>query len=136
MSWIDVGCAIIRRRDMLLIAQRCPGDTFGGYWEFPGGKREPGESIEDCLVREVREELAVEVRPAGLLCVKEHSYPGKNLRLFFVFCDWLTGVPVRHGCHDFRWIRPEELRRFWLPPADADVIQDLIQRKHVYFRRR
>ena len=82
---IEVGCAVILRDGKLLVAQRNEGDTCGGYWEFPGGKKEAGESLEECLVREVREELAVEIRPRKLICRHDASARKERWRFSFIF---------------------------------------------------
>lgn len=130
---IEVGCAIIRHQGKILIAQRKPEVYLGGYWEFPGGKREPGETIEQCLAREVREELGVSVRPVKLLREVRHTYPEKDLLLCFWFCDWESGEPSKIDCHDFRWVLPSELTDFQFPPADADLIRELISNQKAYF---
>lgn len=132
---IEVGCAIIRRQDQLLIAQRKPDDNFGGYWEFPGGKRCRGESLEACLVREVQEELGIVIVPDRLLQKIDHAYPARILALHFYLCDWKSGEPVCIDCHDFRWIQPEEMRDFKFPPADDGIIEELILNKEKYFSR-
>ena len=139
MPIIEVGCAIIRanrgasQERQLLIAQRNPGDSLGGFWEFPGGKLEPGETLEECLVREVQEELGVYVKVSEFFCLKEHTYPGKTVRLHFYFCDWVSGEPARLDCFDFRWIQPEEMRNFEFIPADIEVIKELIEGRAKYF---
>lgn len=131
---IDVGCGIIRRKGQILIAQRRYGANLGGYWEFPGGKRNEGETMEACLIREIDEELGVAVKPAGEFCIRYHEYPERILKLYFYFCDWLFGNPVRRDCLDYKWVKPEELCRFLFPPADRDVIKELVQKKRFYFR--
>jgi 8-oxo-dGTP diphosphatase len=131
---IEVGCAIIRRNDQLLIAQRKPDDHLGGYWEFPGGKRCENESLEDCLVREVQEELGVVIVPDRLLRKIDHPYPKRILSLHFYLCDWKSGDPCKIDCHDFRWIYPEQMRNFQFPPADDGIINELIGNKQVYFK--
>lgn len=131
---IEVGCAIIRRKDQLLIAQRKPDDHLGGYWEFPGGKRCVNESLEDCLVREVQEELGVVIVPDRLLQKIDHAYPKRVLSLHFYLCDWKSGEPSTIDCHDFRWIYPEQMRDFQFPPADDGIINELIGNKQVYFK--
>ena len=131
---IEVGCALIIRDKHLLIAQRKPGGQWGGYWEFPGGKREPDEAIEGCLVREVQEELGVLVKPRELLTIKFHPYPGRRLKLFFYFCGWVHGEPQRRDCLDFRWVLPEELYGFNFLPGDRDIIRELNIKKRFYFR--
>src|SRR5512137_2677887 len=103
MEKLEVGCAIIPRDGKLLIARRHLADSFGGFWEFPGGRCEQGETIEACLEREVAEELAVRVRPERLLCKKERGIPGRKIVLRFFFCPWVSGEPRAVDCMDFRW---------------------------------
>lgn len=130
---IQVGCAIIVKEGRILIAQRHSHGHLGDHWEFPGGKREPGETIEQCLAREVFEELGVRVKPRRMLREVRHTYPGKDLLLCFWFCDWESGEPSKKDCQDFRWIKPDELTLFRFPPADAGLIRDLIENQRKYF---
>ncbi len=130
---LEVGCAIIAKGGKLLIAQRKPGDHLGGYWEFPGGKRENCETIEACLIREVEEELGVSIRPRKLLREVTHRYPERELLLCFWICDWSAGEACAKDCQDFRWISPSELTAFKFPPADADIIRELILNQHIHF---
>ncbi len=118
---------------MILIAQRKHGDFLGGYWEFPGGKQEEGETIEDCLAREAVEELGIELRASRLHCQKTHEYPNRKLFFHFYFCEYLSGEPQTLDCQDVRWVRVEELPQYQFPPADADIIADLIANKEKYF---
>lgn len=129
---IEVGCGIIHRAGKILIAQRLPGRNYGGYWEFPGGKLDPGETLEQALVREIMEELGILVKPKQILAEATHPYPEFEFALSFVLCEWVSGKPVKHGCFDFRWVEPEELRNFRFPPADTDLINDLIRKKRYY----
>jgi len=133
ISRIEVGCAIIERKGEILIAQRKLEGHLGGYWEFPGGKKEGAESIEECLVREVDEELGVVIQPYKFLTNVVHSYPSREVSLHFYFCTWVSGTPVKKDCLDFRWVKPEGLGSFLFPPADRDIIQDLLQKKKYYF---
>ena len=133
MIRVEVACAVIERKGELLIAQRKPGDSLSGYWEFPGGKRKDSESFAACLVREVREELGVLIQPRQFLRKVAYSYPEKQVSLHFYLCAWVSGAPSKKDCFDFRWVRPEALRSFLFPPADHDLIRDLIQRKRLYF---
>lgn len=132
---VEVGCAIIRHQGKLLIAQRKYGANLGGYWEFPGGKKEKEESILDCLTREVFEELGVMILPEEELCTRWHDYPERRLKLRFYLCTWVSGKPVKKDCLDFRWAAPEELNRYLFPPADRDIITEIIQKKRLYFRK-
>ena len=135
---IEVGCAIIRMKKkegetLLLIAQRKPEDFLGGYWEFPGGKIENGESVQECLMREIEEELGVRVKAAEFFRLREHVYPQKTVRLHFYFCDWVSGEACRRDCHDFAWVQPEEMKNYPFIPADEDIINELIRGKEKYF---
>ncbi len=129
----EVGCAIIRNKNKLLIAQRKINDHLGGYWEFPGGKKECHETLEQCLVREVEEELGVQIQVAEFFQKIEHAYPERILSLCFYLCDWKSGDPQTIDCHDFRWIEPEALKQFCFPPADDNIIEELIRNKVKYF---
>jgi len=130
---LKVSCAITYHEGKILIAQRKPGVHLAGFWEFPGGKCEKGETMEACLVREVQEELSVEIRPRILLRQEDHEYPDKTVSLYFYLCDWVSGSPVKKDCQDFKWILPEELKNFRFPPADTLMIDDLIRQKDILF---
>ena len=132
-SVLEVGCAIIERKGRLLIAQRHEDDHLGGYWEFPGGKKETGETIEDCLAREVMEELGVVIKPRRALREIIHAYPDRDIRLMFWLCDWQDNEPRKIDCQDFCWILPGELKNFKFPPADADLIEDILLNQGDYF---
>jgi len=128
----DVGCAVIAKGEYLLIAQRRFGERMAGYWEFPGGKRRSGETLCECLIREVREELGVTIRPRFLLRRARVESGGRKFRLCFCLCQWVAGYPQRRECQDFRWVRPEELMRYRFPPGDLAVMADLILKKNYY----
>ncbi len=132
---MNVGCAVIERNGEILIAQRKPGDSYAGYWEFPGGKIREGETVEECLVRELQEELGIRVRPRRLLLRKCHRDPERDIHLFFYFCDWAGGKPVTIECHAFRWIPIRRLRGQMLLPGDLDVADRLIALKDYFFNR-
>jgi len=131
---LEVGCAIIHKEGKLLIAQRRPEDSFGGFWEFPGGKREEGETIEACLVREVFEELGVRIRPYRLLYRKEIPSSGRKLFLFFYFCEWQNGEPQALDCKDFRWAGRADIRQYSFLPGDLEVLEDLDLHWNDYFK--
>jgi len=134
MEAMEVGCAIIRKDGCLLIAQRNLHDSYGGYWEFPGGKREAGETLEACLAREVLEELGVRIRPQKLLCRRTHEVPGRKITLNFYFCDWIEGTPVALDCKDFRWITRPELGRFNFLPGYLEVLEELKEHWEEHFK--
>ena len=133
MREIKVACAIIEKNGKILIAQRRHEDSLGGFWEFPGGKLKEGETFEDCLVREVREELGVEVRPRHFLRVVSHDYPEKRIRLHFYVCDFCSGEPARLECLDFKWVAAGDLLKFQFPPADLDILNELIEKQDLHF---
>ena len=135
MKEIEVGCAIIEKDGKILITQRQPGSFLGGFWEFPGGKREAGESMEECLVREIREEVALEICPREFLQTDSYQYPEKIIHLYFYLCDWISGNPLKIECMDFRWVLPDEMRSFKFPVGDDNMINELIAKKNFYFGR-
>jgi 8-oxo-dGTP diphosphatase len=93
----DVAAALIFHQGKLLISQRHAGAHLGGLWEFPGGKREPNETFEDCLVRELREELALEIGVGELVEGLDHAYPDKCVHLRFFRCHLKSGQPQPLG---------------------------------------
>ncbi len=130
----EVGCAIIHKHGQILIAQRHLSDSFGGLWEFPGGKRESEETIEACLAREALEELGIQIHPERLLCNRVHGNPERKISLFFYFCRWVSGDPRAIDCKDFRWVSREDIRRYTLLPGDLEVVEDLVLHWEEYFK--
>lgn len=113
------------RRGRLLITRRPEGAHLGGLWEFPGGKREPDETFEQCLVRELREELGIAISVGELVADITHDYPGKTVRLKFFRCAWAEHEPQAIGCADFRWVNAAELASYKFPPADETLLYTL-----------
>ena len=124
-NFIDVSAALIFHHGKLLIAQRHAQAHLGGLWEFPGGKREPHETFEQCLVREIREELGVEISVGELFETVTHAYPEKTVRLKFFTCKLLSGEPQPLDCAAVRWVSQSELADFEFPAADAQLLQKL-----------
>jgi mutator protein MutT len=122
---IEVSAGLVFRDGKLLLTQRHAGAHQGGRWEFPGGKREPGETFEQCLVRELREELGIEVEVGRHLESLVHAYPEKTVRLEFFVCRWRQHEPQPLGCPAFRWVAADELKGFEFPAADARLVQRL-----------
>ena len=122
---IEVSAGLIFREGRLLIAQRPEGTHLAGYWEFPGGKREDGETFEECLVRELREELGVEVSVGARIESIRHDYPGKSVRIDFFTCRLQEEEPASKEGQSLRWIQVEELGDFSFPDADAHLIERL-----------
>ena len=122
---IDVSAGIIFRGGKLLITRRHFNAHLGGLWEFPGGKREPDETFEQCLVREIREELGVEISVGKLFESVTHAYPEKAVHLKFFVCRLERGEPQRLGCAAFKWISAAELDTYQFPAADTRLLQKL-----------
>ena len=125
---IDVAIAIAMRHDHILICQRRESDVLAGYWEFPGGKRQPGETDEQCLKRELAEELAISVRIAEPLPVIEYDYPHARVRLHPFLCQHLLGEPQPLAAQRLLWAPIADLPRYRFPPANDDLIRSLIDR--------
>lgn len=106
----------------MLITQRPLDGLLGGLWEFPGGKRLPGETLPACLLREIDEELAIEIRVGELLCVVEHAFTHFYMTLYAFDCRWLGGSPRCLGCRDLRWVTLDDLDAFAFPVADQKII--------------
>jgi len=124
---IDAPIAIITRGNRILVCQRHDNDTFGGYWEFPGGKREDGETLEQCLARELMEELAIAARPVAQLTVIEHNYPHARVRLIPFVCELEDGrEPRAIECQAMEWIDPPRVKNFKFPPANDTLLEEVI----------
>jgi len=124
---VEVAAGLVFHRCKLLIAQRYPEAHVGGLWEFPGGKRECHETFEQCLGRELREELDISVEVHELVEEIAHKYSDREVLLKFYRCTLRKGEPIALGCAAFRWIKREELRQYEFPPADARLLDKLQQ---------
>ena len=122
---VEVAAGLVFRGGKLLIARRAADAHLGGLWEFPGGKREPEETFEQCLVRELREEVGIEVKVDEHVETIIHDYPEKVVHLEFFRCEWLRHEPEPLGCDDIRWISVHELKQFVFPAADERLLERL-----------
>ncbi len=123
--------ALIDADGRVLIAQRPEGKQLAGLWEFPGGKVEPGERPEDALIRELREELGIEVTEACLapFVFASHAYESFHLLMPLYLCRRWSGTVTAHEHAALKWVRPNRLSDFPMPPADAPLVawlRDLI----------
>jgi 8-oxo-dGTP diphosphatase len=125
---IEVAAGLVFHDGKLLITQRPPGSHLEGLWEFPGGKREPDESFEQCLRRELKEELCIEVEIHELVDSITHEYPEKSVTLNFYRCTWKANEPQALGCPDLRWVTPEQLSSYEFPAADFKLL-DLLKKR-------
>ena len=124
---IVVAAAVLREAPggAVLLTKRLAGAHLGGRWEFPGGKRERGEDPERTVVRECREELALDVEVRGVLDAVHHHYPEKEVLLLFYDCRIAGGTLEHRGVADSAWVAPEDLPSYDLPPPDARLIDAL-----------
>jgi mutator protein MutT len=128
MTTVVVTAAVIERDGRLLVTRRLEGTHLEGLWEFPGGKCESGESLEACLRRELKEELAVDAIIGGELLSTTHTYPERKVELHF-FSAAIAGDPVARIGQQMQWVRREELGTLKLPPADDELVA-LLQKGH------
>lgn len=126
----DVTAGIIRHDGKILITQRNLKGSLGGLWEFPGGKQEGDETLEECLVREIREELGIKIRVDGHFSSLKHAYTNFRITLHSFWCTYLGGDPRPLGFVDWRWVKPEELSNFAFPRADQKLLAALLNQKH------
>ena len=122
---IIVTAAVIRRGTEFFVTRRHHGVHLEGYWEFPGGKCDPGESLESCLMREIEEELGVGVRVGKELLSCAHEYPERVVELHFFEGEFL-GEPKPLLGQEMLWVPQAELRSLQFPPAD-DALIDLLE---------
>jgi 8-oxo-dGTP diphosphatase len=122
-----VACALDDADRRVLIAQRPAGKQLAGLWEFPGGKLEPGETPEAALIRELEEELGVSTKTACLapLTFASHSYESFHLLMPLFVCRKWQGVPQAREHAALKWVRPQALRDYPMPPADEPLIAPL-----------
>jgi A/G-specific adenine glycosylase len=124
----DVTAGVIRRDDgRFIIAQRPHDGMLGGLWEFPGGKRESGESLPDCLRREIQEELGIDIRVGPQIATVKHAYSHFRITLFVFECEHVSGEPQAIECADWAWVTLDDLGRYAFPATDQQIISVLHQ---------
>lgn len=121
-------CALVDADNRVLLAQRPEGKTLAGLWEFPGGKIEPGETPEDTLIRELREELGIEVKAACLapFTFASHEYEKMHLLMPLFVCRRWEGTAQSLEGQKLAWVEPKKMRSYPMPPADEPLIPMLI----------
>ena len=125
-SIIEVVGAIIKDGGKYLVGQRAAHKTQGGLWEFIGGKIEPGETPEEALARECREELALEIEGARIIDSVAHEYPEKTIRLTLIECNPTKGhLPQVLEHQQLRWVTHEEMTKIPFCPADQELIDKI-----------
>lgn len=125
MKVVEVAAGLVYREGRYLIAKRKTDVHLAGFWEFPGGKREPGETFEECLERELFEELNIRIGTPVPFQVVRYQYPEKTVELHFFRCGIESGQATAVDCAEIRWVWPHELEDFEFPPADRPILEAL-----------
>jgi mutator protein MutT len=121
-----IGVAVIYdRQGRILIDRRLPQGSMGGFWEFPGGKIEAGETPEECIKREIMEELAIEVEVGAHFTTIAHEYSLFHVVLIVHICQHIDGEPQPICCDEIRWVEPKELFNFTFPEANLQIVEAL-----------
>ena len=121
-----IGVAVIwNDQKQILIDRRLPTGTMGGLWEFPGGKIEVGETIQECIKREISEELGIEIVVREHLITIDHTYAHLRVTLIVHHSQHLAGVPQAIECDEIRWVSLDELDNFTFPEANGEIIAAL-----------
>jgi mutator protein MutT len=122
---LEVGAALIYENGMYLISRRKDEDSFGGYWELPGGKKEFSETLEQCVIRELKEELDIEVYIRQFFKIATYHYPARTVRLNIYLCGIKSGEPKAIECSAFAWVKPQDLKTYRFPEADQTLIEEV-----------
>ncbi len=128
-----IGVAVIHnKKGEILIDRRLPGGTFGGFWEFPGGKLEKNERIEDCIKREVLEELGLNIEVSAHLITLNHLYTDVELTLIAHHCHYLGGEPQMLESQEICWSKIEHLNQFTFPAANDMIVEAICRANYVF----
>jgi 8-oxo-dGTP diphosphatase len=122
---IQVAAAIIYKDHKILICQRGAGGHCEYLWEFPGGKQDVGETLEQCLVRECREELGIEIEVKSIFAETVYQYPDRKIAFTFFNAELIQGEPVKSVHRDIKWVSLGELANYKFCPADVGVVDKL-----------
>jgi 8-oxo-dGTP diphosphatase len=123
-----VTAAVIEKDGYILIAKRKQGKRHTGNWEFPGGTLEEGETHEQCLRRELQEELAITVEIGDLICISEYSYtPDWTIRLLAYRTTVISGNFSLNDHEEIRWVKPTDLANYDFPEADRPIVEKLVK---------
>src|SRR5512139_2239569 len=123
----NVTAAVIRKNGRILIAQRPLGGRLGGLWEFPGGKVEPGETLPQCLRREIKEELGVRIKVGKQITSIDHAYTHFKITLHAFACELVSGKPQALQVQDFKWVRMSEFKRYAFAKTDLRIISAIVR---------
>ena len=121
----EVTAAIILKDYKVLIAQRAPDDKLANKWEFPGGKIEPGETLQECLKREIREELDVDIEVLDFFADSIYTYQSGTIKLIAFWCKWISGDFTLNVHSHIAWVNRHELDLYDFAPADIPLVDKL-----------
>jgi len=123
-----IGVGVIwNDREQILIDRRRPEGSLGGLWEFPGGKIEPGETVQACIKREIKEELGIEIAVGEHLMTVDYTYPHLQVTLNVHLCRHLAGEPKPIECDEVRWVSLDEIEQYSFPTANTQIIAAIKQ---------
>jgi 8-oxo-dGTP diphosphatase len=125
MECVEVAIAVVKRGRKILICQRKMGGNLGGFWEFPGGKRETGESLEACLSRELMEEVGMTARVVEKLTQIRHDYGKTRVTLNPFLCEHVGGEAVAIECERVEWVEVEQFNDFEFPSANDPLLKEI-----------
>ncbi len=126
----QIGIAVIwNESGQILIDKRKLGGTMGGLWEFAGGKIETGETVAECIEREIREELGIEIAVGEHLISIEHTYPDFRITAIVHYCQHLSGIPQPIDCDEVRWVSVADLDNYQFPAANSAIIAAICARQ-------
>lgn len=127
----QIGVAVIsNQQGKILIDRRKAQGEMGGLWEFPGGKIEVGETVEECIRREVQEELGVEVAVGARLTTIHHRYKTFNVTLYVHDCQYLSGEAKPLECEEIQWVNPSQMNQYKFPQANTQIV-DILQKRGI-----
>lgn len=122
----QIGVAVIRDdRDLILIDRRLAKGLLGGFWEFPGGKIEADETVQECIKREILEEIGIEIEVGSHLITIDHTYSHFRVNLQVYNCRYLSGEARAIECEEIRWVTIGELDNYTFPAANQEIISAL-----------
>jgi 8-oxo-dGTP diphosphatase len=122
-----VTAAVLVHRGKILLSRRRENAPYPLLWEFPGGKVESGEDPHDCIIREMREELAIDVKVEGIYEVVYYRYPERAVLVLAYRCQWLSGEIADLEVHEHCWVEPQELLQYDLLPADIPLAERIVR---------
>lgn len=127
---LEVTAAIIKQNDQYLICQRSSDDECPLLWEFPGGKCEVGETLEQCILREIEEELTITIRVVDVFANTVYHFKDKEVHFTFFNCDILGGEITLNVHHALNWVTAEEMKNYKFMPADVGIVEQLIKKSN------